>query len=294
MQNKDRKILNFLKIKSKINFKLNRIFFSSLNKTKNKTLLFCNKLNEKNIKKINKLKYGILITNLKSKKIKKNIIQIKNKKPKKFFFTILDKFYNEDKKFINPKIGKKTIIYKNVIIGSNVFVGNNCIIHSNTVIGDNVIIGNNCLIKSNSTIGQKGFGWVTKNKTLRAIKHYGSVIIKNNVEIGSGNTIASGTIDSTIISSNNKLDDQVHIAHNCFINENNMICAGTIIGGSVRIGKNNFFGLNTTIKNGIIIGSRNFFGSASNIISNKKNNKLIFGNPAEEKKNSNGLFDLNI
>ncbi len=292
MQNNE--ISDFLKINFKIKFKLNKKFFSSLNKIQNKTIFFCNNLTNTNIKKINSLKYGILITYKKSKKINKHIIQVQNKKPKNLFFKIVEKFYFTEKKKIAPKIGKNTIIHENVKLGNNVKIGKNCLIHPNTVIGDNVTIGNHCVIKSNSVIGQKGFGWTTSNKKLKPVTHYGSVILKNNIEIGCGNTIACGTLDATIISSNNKLDDQVHIAHNCYLKENNMICAGSIIGGSVKIGKNNFFGLNTTIKNGISIGNNNFFGSASNVVSDKKNYKLVIGSPAKEIKKSNGIFDLKI
>ena len=49
-------------------------------------------------------------------------------------------------------------------------------------------------------------------------------------------------------SSIHKFDDHIHIAHNCIIGKNNIFCAGTIVGGSVKIGINNFFGLNSTIK----------------------------------------------
>ena len=113
-----------------------------------------------------------------------------------------------------------------------------------------------------------------------SINHIGMVKIGNNVEIGALNTIAQGTLDSTIIKSNNKLDDHVHVAHNCIINENNELTAGVTIGGSVKIGKNNFFGLNATIKNGITIGSNNFIGISSSIIKSISNNYLAYGNPA--------------
>ena len=73
-----------------------------------------------------------------------------------------------------------------------------------------------------------------------------------------------------------------------------MICAGTIIAGSVKIGKNNFFGINTSVKNGIKIGNNNFFGIASTVVSDKKNNKLVIGSPAREIKKSKGIFDLKI
>ena len=161
-----------------------RVYFSSLNNIRNRTIFFCKKLNNANIKKINSIEYGILITNKKSKNIKKNIIQIQNKNPKKSFFEIIEKFHPREKKIIAPKVGNKTIVHENVKIGNNVIIGKNCLIHTNVVIADNVIIGNNCVIKSNSVIGQKGFGWITKNTKLSPVLDGWNIFLKIPADSG--------------------------------------------------------------------------------------------------------------
>ena len=66
--------------------------------------------------------------------------------------------------------------------------------------------------------------------------HVGSVIIEDNVEIGSGTTIDRGMIDNTHIRKNCKIDNLVHIAHNVTIGENTAIAACTGIAGSTIIG----------------------------------------------------------
>tara|TARA_Y100000768_G_scaffold378905_1_gene353902 strand:- start:98 stop:937 length:840 start_codon:yes stop_codon:yes gene_type:complete len=269
-------------LKRKINFKLTKKIFSSIESLRSNSIFFSQDTDENLLKKINNLQNGILILPKKNMRIKKRIIQIENKKPKLFFFNLVRNLKLKNIKNEKPFIGKNTIIYKNVYIGVNVTIGKNCKIFPGVVIGDNVKIGDECYIKSNSVIGQKGFSIIKDAKgNLLEVQHLGGVKINDFVEIGAHNTIAQGTIDNTVISSYNKFDDHVHIAHNCKVNKNNIFCAGVVLGGSVKIGSNNFFGLNCTIRNKIYVGSNNFIGQAANVVKNIKNNLTIFGNPAK-------------
>ena len=272
-------------LKHKIKFKLTTKIFSSIESLKSNSIFFCQGIDENLLRKVNNLKNGILILPKKNIKIKKKIIQIENKRPKLFFFNLVRNLKLKKIKNEKPSIGKNTIIHKNVCIGVNVTIGKNCKIFPGVVIGDNVSIGNDCYIKSNSVIGQKGFGILKDTKgNLLEVQHLGGVKISDFVEIGAHNTIAQGTIDNTVISSYNKFDDHIHIAHNCQVNKNNIFCAGVVLGGSVKIGSNNFFGLNCTIRNKIYIGSNNFIGQAANVVKNIKNNLTVFGNPAKQSK----------
>jgi len=281
----EKKIFNYFQIKKKIDFSLKKKWFSSLNNLKNNTLCFLHETTDEDIKKINKRKNLILLLKKKNKKINKTIVQIETSDPKLIFFELLKKLYVPETINIKPKIGKNTFIGKNVDIGTNVTIGNNTTIHSNVVIGDNVTIGNNCVVKSGTVIGQKGFQAIkAKNGNLIEIFHIGKVEIKDNVDIGALNTIAKATLDTTFIDSYNKFDDHIHVAHNAIFKKNNIVCAGTIFGGSVKIGEKNFFGLNSTIRNFTKIGNSNFIGQGSNIVKNIGNSELVYGNPATKHK----------
>jgi len=271
----------FQKLKIKENF-ISKKHFSSLSRFKNNTICFAQKITQNNIKKINNLNSGIIILKTENKLIKKKILQIIHSSPKIYFFKLLNENIKKNPTiYIKPRVKKSAVIHKSVVIGSNSSVGDNTKICANVVIGNNVKIGKNCFIKSNTVIGQRGFGnFVLKGKIF-PITHIGGVKIGNDVEIGALNTIAQATLDYTIIKSNNKFDDHVHVAHNCIIDKNNEFTAGVILGGSIKIGKNNFFGINSTVENGITIGNNNIIGSSSNIRKNILSNKLIYGNPAK-------------
>jgi UDP-3-O-[3-hydroxymyristoyl] glucosamine N-acyltransferase len=149
--------------------------------------------------------------------------------------------------YIGPfnSIGSKSIIGNHVIISSNISIGNNVIIgegsriHPNVTIGNDVVIGKNCEIFSNASIGTDGFGYAQDaNKVWNKIPQIGSVIIYDNVDIGANTTIDRGAIDNTIICSGVKIDNQVQVGHNCYIDENTIIAGCVGIAGSTRIGKN--------------------------------------------------------
>jgi len=128
--------------------------------------------------------------------------------------------------------------YCNVTIGENVEIGSNCNIYSGVFINHNTIIGDNVTLHPNAVVGSDGFGLYKLNGLWKKIPHLGSVIIENDVEIGSNTTIDRGMIDNTIIKKNCKIDNLVHIAHNVIIGSNTAIAACTGIAGSTTIGDN--------------------------------------------------------
>ena len=138
----------------------------------------------------------------------------------------------------NVKIDSGVVIENNVSIGINVSIGKNTYIHPNVTIGDNVKIGTNCEIFPSASIGTDGFGYTEddKGKWVK-IPQSGSVVLHNNVDVGSNTVIDRGTIDNTIISSGVKIDNQVQIGHNCFIDEDTVIAGCVGVAGSASIGK---------------------------------------------------------
>ena len=152
----------------------------------------------------------------------------------------------------HPIIGTDTTVMPNVYIGKNSIVGKNCTIMAGSFIGDNVTIGDNTLIYPNVTvyrdctigsdtiihagtvIGSDGFGFATDKTTGKHIKIYqnGNVTIGNNVEIGSNCTIDRAAFGSTIIEDMVRIDNLVHIAHNCVIGYGSILVGQVGLSGS--------------------------------------------------------------
>ena len=157
----------------------------------------------------------------------------------------------------NCLLGKDIQIGSNVTVGDNVVIGSNTIIHSNVTIESNVKIGANCIFFSGSRIGTDGFGYAPDDDGSWAkIPQTGGVIIEDNVHIGANTTIDCGAIDNTIIKTGVKIDNLVHIAHNCVIGENTIIAAMAGFAGSSKIGKGCMIGGGARIGPNISIADR--------------------------------------
>jgi UDP-3-O-[3-hydroxymyristoyl] glucosamine N-acyltransferase len=172
------------------------------------------------------------------------------------------------------KIGSFCTI-SNCIIGDNVTIYPNCTIH-------NAIIDNNVNIYSGAKIGTDGFGYErAENGSLIKFTHFGKVIIKANVDIGSNTCIDRGTINDTVIGEGSKIDNLVHIAHNVQIGKNCAIIANAMIGGSTIIEDNVWVSPASIIRDGLVIGKNSLIGMGSVVVKNIPENEIWMGNPAK-------------
>ena len=278
--------------KNKVNNEINNFYISEvrpLNKFQTGALSFAKNLTEESISEIPKIKDGLLIISKDSEKPNCPHIVVEN--PRYIFGKIVNKFFYI--KWLPEDISKEARIHENAFIGKDVSIGRNVTIDQGvivnertkicegTIIGPNVKIGKDCVIKSNTVIGQPGFGTEKgpdgKNFYL---PHIGSVIIGNRVWIGALNSIASGTIDPTIIEDDVMTDDQVHIAHNAIIKSNTIIAASTEISGSTIVGKNSRIGPGNSVMNGISIGNETITGIGAAITKSHPDRVVLAGVPA--------------
>jgi UDP-3-O-[3-hydroxymyristoyl] glucosamine N-acyltransferase len=139
----------------------------------------------------------------------------------------------------NTVIGDGTKIGTQVTIENDCKIGANCIFHSQVLIGTLSEIGKECEIHPHTTIGSDGFGYVTDPATglHHKIPQIGKVVIEDRVEIGANCAIDRATLTETRIKAGTKIDNLVHIAHNCQIGENAILVAGFMTAGSSKFGK---------------------------------------------------------
>tara|TARA_B110000211_G_scaffold231366_1_gene292835 strand:- start:7232 stop:8197 length:966 start_codon:yes stop_codon:yes gene_type:complete len=200
------------------------------------------------------------------------------KKPSKKYYKSV-KFGNNVLIGKNVKIGKDTLIGSNAILEQNVVIGKNCILGANIIV-KNSIIGDRVVLQDDCKIGQKGFGFIPINNKNIKFPHIGKVIIKDDVEIGSGCTIDRGSVDDTSIGKNTYLDNQVHIAHNVQIGSNCMIAGQVGFAGSSKIGNNVSIGGQAGISGHLNIGNNVKIGGGSGVIKDIDDNQIVMGYPA--------------
>lgn len=160
-------------------------------------------------------------------------------------------------------------------------IGEGTLVLPGNVIGPQVVIGRNCLIRPQSAIGFSGYGiFVGPDGRNRHLPHVGGVVIGDEVEIGSFTTVCSGTIHPTVVEDTAKIDDHVHIAHNCRIRFGAKVIAHAEVSGSVEVGANAWIAPNVSILEGVRIGAGAFVGIGSNVVKDVPEGMLVVGNPA--------------
>lgn len=136
----------------------------------------------------------------------------------------------------NSVIGSECTIMAGAFIGDNVKIGNNTIIYPNVTVYRDCIIGDDCIIHAGAVIGSDGFGFAnTKDGKYIKIYQNGNAIIGNDVEIGANSTIDRGVFKSTIIEDGVRIDNLVHIGHNCKIGKGSILVAQVGISGSTTL-----------------------------------------------------------
>ncbi len=148
------------------------------------------------------------------------------------------------------------MIHPNVTIYPGVRIGDRFTAHSGVSIREGTVIGNRVTLLNGAVIGADGFGFVEENRDLIKIPQVGSVILEDDVEIGANSTVDRAMMGATILHRGVKLDDQVHIGHNCEIGEYSRFSGHTGISGSTRIGKWCLFGGQVGCADHVTIGDR--------------------------------------
>lgn len=148
--------------------------------------------------------------------------------------------------------------------------------------------GENCIVYPCVTIGFPAMAIERDSQNrLYNFPHIGRVIIGDNVTIDPQTSISRGSLDDTVIGNNCRIDNQVHIAHNCRIGDNTILTAGATLGGSVTIGHDCWLGLNCTIMNSLKIGNHVIVGQGANVIHDiTEDYDIVAGNPAKSIKSN--------
>ena len=242
----------------------------------------------------------------------KDIIKIPFKDPKKGFSKLLKNFFYQNNINRNEHlIHSSAIVDRNAKIGKNVFIGayssicEGAIIEDNSYISERVTVSKNCKIgkdcfigsgvfiecatlkknvkvSHNTVLGKIGFGFVPdKNKTILT-PHIGGLIIEEGTNIGSGCTIDRGLVDNTFIGKYVMIDNQVHVGHNCIINDYCILAGQVGLSGSVVLEKNVILGGDVSIKDNILIGEDSVIAGASKVFNSFPKKSKIGGSPAQD------------
>jgi UDP-3-O-[3-hydroxymyristoyl] glucosamine N-acyltransferase len=179
-------------------------------------------------------------------------------------------------------VGEGTQIGAHSVIGAGCWIGDDCRIHPRVTLYAGVRIGHRVEIHSGAVIGADGFGYAQGEGRYWKFPQAGIVEIADDVEIGANTTIDRGSLDDTRIAEGVKLDNLVHIGHNCQIGAHTVMAAQAGLSGSCDFGKHVVvggqagFGEQCYLEDGAIIGGQ------SGVLGGKtvRSGQTVWGTPA--------------
>ena len=179
------------------------------------------------------------------------------------------------------KIGADAILYPHVYVGQYAQIGEKSVLYASVTVRERCRVGRRCVLHANSVVGSDGFGFTTANGVHTKVPQVGNVVIEDDVEIGSHVGIDRATTGSTVIGRGTKIDNLVHVGHNCKIGPGNLIVAQTGISGSTTTGPNVTFGGQVGTVGHIHIGGNSVYAARSGIISDMPEGVFCAGFPVQ-------------
>jgi UDP-3-O-[3-hydroxymyristoyl] glucosamine N-acyltransferase len=179
-------------------------------------------------------------------------------------------------------IGEDSSIGDGCSVGERVHIGTDCVIHPRVTIYPDVHIGDSVILHSGCVIGADGFGFVFTGKAYEKFPQIGGVEIGNRVEIGANSCIDRAALGVTSIGEGTKLDNLVHVGHNCRIGRHVVVAAQTGFSGGVIVEDYAIIGGQVGIGDKVRIESRAVIGSGAGILTSKivRAGQVVWGTPA--------------
>jgi UDP-3-O-[3-hydroxymyristoyl] glucosamine N-acyltransferase len=179
-------------------------------------------------------------------------------------------------------IGERTAVGAGSVIGAGVHIGADCLLHAHVTIYDQVRVGDRAVLHSGCVLGADGFGFVRGSNGYQKFPQIGRVEIGDDVEIGANSCVDRAALGVTRIGNGVKLDNMVHIGHNCDIGKHVVIAAQTGLSGGVVVEDFAVIGGQVGIGDKARIEAGAVLGSGCGILTSKivRKGQVVWGTPA--------------
>lgn len=180
------------------------------------------------------------------------------------------------------EIGAGAVVGAGCVLGDDVVVGAGSLLHPRVAIYDRVRVGDRAILHSGAVLGADGFGFVRTGAAYQKFPQVGTVEIGDDCEIGANSTVDRGALGATRIGNGVKLDNMVHIGHNCRIDDHVVIAAQTGMSGGCIVESGAVIGGQVGMGDKVRIEAGAVLGSGSGVLTSKivRGGETYWGTPA--------------
>lgn len=180
------------------------------------------------------------------------------------------------------RIGARVVVSAGCVIGRDVTIGEDGWLHPRVTIYDGTMIGARVILHAGCILGADGFGFAMTGGKWEKIPQVGRVELGDDVEIGANSCVDRAALGVTQIGGGTKLDNMVHVGHNCVIGKHVVVAAQTGFSGGVTIGDYAVVGGQVGVGDKARIESKAVVGSGAGILTSKivRAGEPVWGTPA--------------
>lgn len=178
-------------------------------------------------------------------------------------------------------VGDRACLMGQVYVGARSSVGEDSLLYPQVVLREGVSVGRRCIVHAGAVIGSDGYGFYFADGRHNKIPQVGTVIVEDDVEIGSCSAIDRATTGATVIGRGTKIDNLVQVAHNVQVGPLCLLVAQVGIGGSTKLGTGVILGGQVGVADHLTIGDGVKSGAQTGINRNVDAGEELFGTPAQ-------------
>jgi UDP-3-O-[3-hydroxymyristoyl] glucosamine N-acyltransferase len=178
------------------------------------------------------------------------------------------------------RIGAGTVLHPGVYVGDDVVIGDSCELFPQVVVRERITIGSRVVIHAGSVLGSDGFGYRWDGRQHAKIPQIGTVVVEDDVEIGSCVCVDRAKFSTTRIGRGAKIDNLVQVAHNVRIGPHCVIAGQTGLAGSVALGGGVGIGGQAAVRDHITVGDGAMIGACAAVAEDIPPKAVYLGAPA--------------
>ena len=177
-------------------------------------------------------------------------------------------------------LGPRCALHPGVAVGDDVTIGSDCDLYPHVVLRERVTLGSRVVVHANAVIGSDGFGYRWDGTAHVKVPQIGTVVIEDDVEIGSCVCVDRAKFGATVVGRGTKIDNLVQVAHNVRVGPDCVIVGQTGIAGSATLGAKVTLGGQTAVRDHVTLGDGSVAAARTAIAKDVPAGQTVSGTPA--------------